>query len=127
MYLPFSFSMFLGILSPRKVSFGITFTNLYVPVLTPRPHCNEAALQVAENTRFVLLCCVCRGIVCDQPKISSRCCGGIIYIQTVQSWGKEIALRHPCRSYSGHRKFTFYRDFEFSLGERRRLTIFTRK
>jgi hypothetical protein len=32
------------------------FIFLYIPVLTPRIHWSEAALQFAENTTFVILC-----------------------------------------------------------------------
>jgi hypothetical protein len=31
------------------------FVDLYVPALSPRIHCSEAALQFAENTTFVFL------------------------------------------------------------------------
>jgi len=33
--------------------------------------------------------------------MNSVCCGHIIYVQTVWSWGKEVSLRHHAREKSG--------------------------
>jgi hypothetical protein len=38
---------------------------------------------------------------------------------TVKCWGKDGTLRRPCRSFSLHRKFAFFRDFKFSVSEKR--------
>jgi hypothetical protein len=81
-----------GILSP--------FIDLYVPALTPRRHCSEAALQLAENTTFTFLCRVNIGIVREQGKTSSRCREDIIFKLIVQYWSKDGTLRHPCRYIS---------------------------
>jgi hypothetical protein len=54
------------------------FIDLYVPALTPRIHCSEAALQFSENTTFMFFWCVNTGTVREQIKMSSRCRGGII-------------------------------------------------
>lgn len=97
MFLPFSCSTFSGALSHLEKS----FIELYVPALTPRYLCSEAALQFAENTTFVLLRRVYRGIVHEEGKMNSRCRGDIVYIWTVQYWGKDRALRLPCRYFFG--------------------------
>jgi hypothetical protein len=51
---------------------------------------------------------------------------GIIYIQTVQYWGKDGTLRNPCRYFSWRTKFAFYQDFILSASEERSnfLTIY---
>jgi hypothetical protein len=63
--------------------------------LTPRIHCSEATLQFAENTTFVFLCRVNISIIREKSKMNSRCHGGIIYIWSVQYWGKDGTLKHP--------------------------------
>jgi hypothetical protein len=59
---------------------GFTFIEIYVPALSPRIHCSEAALQFAENTTFVFLCLVNTGIVSGETKRSCRYHGNIIYV-----------------------------------------------
>jgi hypothetical protein len=39
--------------------------------------------------------------ICEQSKMSSRCCGSIIYVKTVQYWGKDGTLMNPCRYFLG--------------------------
>jgi hypothetical protein len=73
---PFSCSTSSGEID--RLSFP--FIDLYVPGLTPRIHCSESALQLAENTTFVFLCHVNTGIVPEYSNKSYRCDAGIIYI-----------------------------------------------
>jgi hypothetical protein len=53
----------------------------------------------------------------------SMCHENIIYIQTVQYWGKNRTLRNPCCWFSWHRKFTFSQDFKFSVSEKEAISL----
>jgi hypothetical protein len=114
---PFSCSMSSGALksSGETDHLNFPFIYLYIPVLIPRIHCCESSLQYAENTMFVFLCCVSTGIVHEQSKMSTMCHRGIIYVYTIQYWGKDGTLRNPSHYFSWRRKFAFYQDFKFSV------------
>jgi hypothetical protein len=59
---------------------SFTFIKLCVPVHTPQIYCSGAPLQFAENTTFLFHCHVNTGIIHKQSRMSSSCCGGIIYM-----------------------------------------------
>jgi hypothetical protein len=45
--------------SVREVDgLSLMLIDLYVPALTPRLHCSEAALQFSENTALFAICCI---------------------------------------------------------------------
>jgi hypothetical protein len=55
-------------------------------------------LQLSENTAFVSICRMYIHTVSTigkEQQIYTWCLGGIIYIQTVQSWGQDGTLWHP--------------------------------
>jgi hypothetical protein len=78
---------------------SLIFIGLHVPALTIRLYSGEAALYVADNMTFMLLCRVYTSIVREQKTMNSRCCGSTIYIQPVQYWGKHRTLRHYCKLF----------------------------
>jgi hypothetical protein len=64
------------------------------PALTPWLHCREAESQFAENRTFMFPCRVNTGIIYKESKMTSRCCGDIVYIEPVHYWGQDGTLRH---------------------------------
>jgi hypothetical protein len=76
-----------------------------------RPRCN---LQRTRRS-FMFLYHVNTGIVREHCKMSSRCHRSIVYIYTVQYWGKNGTSRQPCRYISWRRKFSFYQELNFQL------------
>jgi hypothetical protein len=100
---------------------SLPFIDHYVPVLISRLHSTEAALQLAEDMTSVLLVCVETCIIREQSEKNFRCSEGIIYVQTVQRWGNDGALRLSCLSFSGRRQFALKWDFKSSTTKKMQL------
>jgi hypothetical protein len=110
---PFSCSTSSGIRSllERYDRVSFPFIDPCVPAPTPRLHlqwvrgavCREHDVRVSMSRKYWISSS-------NRTKWVPDASGDIIYVQTVQYWGKGGTLRHPCHYFSWRRIFAFYWD-----------------
>jgi hypothetical protein len=87
---------------PQAFYLSLPFIDFYVPALTPWPHSSDATLEFVQHATLMFLCCVYPGIVREQSKVYSRCCGGYHLCTkcTVLGQGRNLVAPLPLLSWA---------------------------